>query len=122
MTHDHQIDFDIVASALPAAECIGVGLIGSDTKRVRFVRRLARAGVSPEAMEKLICPIGVPGAGGKLPAEIAISVAAQILQIQRQLIEKDVRTMPAKPPRLVHSATAGCGDCGAECASLVANA
>lgn len=122
MTHDHQIDFDIVASALPRAECIGVGLIGSDTKRVRFERRLARVGVSPDAIEKLICPIGVPGAGGKLPAEIAISVAAQILQIQRRMIEKDVRTMPAKPPRLVHSTASGCGDCGADCAAKVANA
>jgi len=122
MTHDHQIDFDIVAAALPRAECISVGLIGSDTKRVRFVRRLARTGVSAAAIEKLICPIGVPGVGGKLPAEIAISVAAQILQIQQRMIEKDLRTMPARPPRLVHPATPDCGDCGAECARMAANA
>ena len=122
MTHDHQIDFDIVAAALPRPEFVGVGLIGSDTKRVRFVRRLSRVGVSADAIDKLICPIGIPGAGGKLPAEIAISVAAQILQIQQRLIEKDARTMPATAPRLVHPATPECGDCGDRCARMAANA
>jgi xanthine dehydrogenase accessory factor len=121
MTHDHQIDFEIVLAALPRTECFGVGLIGSETKRIRFVRRLARVGVSPKAIEKLICPIGMPGVGGKLPAEIAISVAAQILQIQQRMIEEDARTMPVRSPRLVHPAAPGCGDCGADCANLVAN-
>jgi xanthine dehydrogenase accessory factor len=114
MTHDHQVDFDIVAAALPRADFAAVGLIGSETKRVRFVRRLARVGVAPEAIDRLICPIGVPGAGGKLPAEIAISVAAQILQIQQRM--KDARPLPAPARvRLVHPPAADCGDCGAEC-------
>jgi len=114
MTHDHQIDFDIVAAALPRADLAGVGLIGSETKRVRFVRRLARLGISAEAIGRLICPIGVLGAGGKLPAEIAISVAAQILQIQQR-----AKAMPVEPLRLVPS---DCGDCAGDCARLAANA
>ena len=79
MTHDHQLDFDIVAAALARTDLAGVGLIGSATKRARFAGRLARLGLPREVIARLICPIGIPGAGGKLPAEIAISVAAQIL-------------------------------------------
>ena len=81
MTHDHQIDFGIVAAALARDDFAVVGLIGSATKRVRFGRRLARRGLDATAIGRLICPIGIPGIGGKLPAEIAIAVAAQILQL-----------------------------------------
>lgn len=80
MTHDHQIDFGIVAAALARDDLAAVGLIGSATKRARFLRRLALRGLDKTAIGRLICPIGVPGIGGKLPAEIAIAVAAQILQ------------------------------------------
>jgi xanthine dehydrogenase accessory factor len=117
MTHDHQIDFNIIAAALRRTDFAAVGLIGSETKRVRFVRRLARLGVPADAVARLICPIGVPGAGGKLPAEIAIAVAAQILQIQQQM--KVARPKPARTAmRLVHPATSDCGDCGGDCARL----
>lgn len=120
MTHDHQLDFDIVAAALRRADFAAVGLIGSDTKRARFTRRLARLGLTEEAIGRLICPIGVPGAGGKLPAEIAISVAAQILQIQQRM--KDGRPMAENIPRLTDAAD--CGDCAGDCArqSVVAGA
>jgi xanthine dehydrogenase accessory factor len=118
MTHDHQLDFDIVAAALPRVDLAGVGLIGSATKRARFVSRLTRLGVPPDIVGRLICPIGVPGAGGKLPAEIAISVAAQILQIQ----QRTRMPMPAETLRLVHPAAADCGDCGTGCARLAASA
>jgi xanthine dehydrogenase accessory factor len=118
MTHDHQIDFGIVAAALTRDDFVGVGLIGSDTKRVRFARRLARLGLAPEAIGRLICPIGIPGVGGKLPAEIAISVAAQILRTQQQIIEKGTMPMPAQDTRLRlvrAAAAADCGDCTADC-------
>jgi xanthine dehydrogenase accessory factor len=85
MTHDHALDFDIVAAALPRADLPYVGLIGSETKRARFVSRLRRAGLSAEAIRRLVCPIGVDGAGGKAPAEIAIAVAAQLLQTRDAL-------------------------------------
>jgi len=82
MTHDHALDFEIVAAALPRAGLPFVGLIGSDTKRARFVSRLARLGLERAAIRRLTCPIGTPGTGGKAPAEIAIAVAAQLLQIR----------------------------------------
>ena len=85
MTHDHSLDFDLVAAALPRGDLPYVGLIGSETKRARFVARLRRAGLPAEAIRRLVCPIGVDGAGGKAPAEIAIAVAAQLLQTRDAL-------------------------------------
>jgi xanthine dehydrogenase accessory factor len=85
MTHDHSLDFELVAAALPRTDLPYVGLIGSETKRARFVSRLRRAGLTAEAIRRLVCPIGVEGAGGKAPAEIAIAVAAQLLQTRDAL-------------------------------------
>jgi xanthine dehydrogenase accessory factor len=100
MTHDHQLDFEIIAAALQRPELRAVGLIGSNTKRARFVSRLARLGI---AADRLICPIGLPGIEGKQPAVVAVSVAAQILQMQPQVLQRSIIPMP----RVERS----CGDC-----------
>ena len=100
MTHDHQLDFDIVAAALPRPDLRAVGLIGSDTKRARFVSRLARQGIDPS---RLICPIGLPGIDGKEPAVVAISVVAQILQLHPQPVVRSAAPMP--------EVQRSCGDC-----------
>jgi len=92
MTHDHQLDFDIVAAALARTDLGPVGLIGSDTKRARFASRLRAKGLDPN---RLICPIGLPGVGGKLAAEIAISVVAQLLQLRdNQTVSPEVEALP----------------------------
>ena len=83
MTHSHQLDLELVDAGLKRTDLALVGLIGSATKRARFVKRLGLRGHGVEAIARLVCPIGVPGAGGKHPAEIAIAVAAQILQIDQ---------------------------------------
>jgi xanthine dehydrogenase accessory factor len=100
MTHDHQLDFEIVSAALQRPDLPAVGLIGSDTKRARFLSRLARLGITGE---RLICPIGLPGIDGKEPAVVALSVAAQILQIRPQPSQRSAAPMP----RIERS----CGDC-----------
>lgn len=106
MTHDHALDFDILAAALPRPDLPFIGLIGSETKRARFVGRLARNGLPPEAIRRLTCPIGVPGAGGKAPAEIAIAAAAQLLQI------RDARAPVATSPQSGRVAPEqGCAGC-----------
>ena len=56
-----------------------VGLIGSTTKRARFLSQMRAAGLPEAALAKLVCPIGVPGVEGKEPAVIAAAVAAQLL-------------------------------------------
>jgi hypothetical protein len=60
--------------------------------------------------------------GGKTPAEIAIAVAAQILQIQQHIIERGTRPMPVENSRLVRPAAPQCSDRGADCTRLAAKA
>ncbi|RBP09147.1 molybdenum cofactor sulfurylase [Roseiarcus fermentans] len=79
MTHSHALDLDIVAAALSADRFGYVGLIGSATKRARFLRQMRDAGLTEAMLAKLVCPIGVPGIAGKDPAVIAASTAAHLL-------------------------------------------
>jgi xanthine dehydrogenase accessory factor len=81
MTHSHALDFEIVEAAMRRGDHRYLGLIGSRTKRARFLQRLAARGRSPEQLARLTCPVGVAGISGKHPAEIAIAVAAQLLQL-----------------------------------------
>jgi xanthine dehydrogenase accessory factor len=80
MTHSHALDQEVVEAALRRGQHRYLGLIGSGTKRARCVARLEAKGFTAEQVARLTCPIGVPGATGKLPAEIAVAVAAQLLQ------------------------------------------
>jgi xanthine dehydrogenase accessory factor len=82
MTHSHPLDLAVVAEALRQDRFVYVGLIGSATKRARFVSQLRAAGLSEAAIAKLVCPIGVPGIDGKEPPVIAASVAAQLLLVR----------------------------------------
>ena len=80
MTHSHALDFDICTRALVREDLAYVGLIGSLSKRRRFIKRFEEHGLSDEAIERLTCPIGVDGIPGKRPAEIAVGVSAQLLE------------------------------------------
>ena len=80
MTHSHALDLAVVAAALRRSGDAPVGLIGSATKRARFLARLNAAGLGEAAAVRLVCPIGVPGIAGKEPAIIAAATAAQVLQ------------------------------------------
>ena len=79
MTHSHPLDLAIVDAALREGRFAYVGLIGSETKRARFLSQLRAAGRTEAQLAALTCPIGVPGVEGKEPAVIAASVAAQLL-------------------------------------------
>ncbi|RKE98402.1 xanthine dehydrogenase accessory protein XdhC [Ichthyenterobacterium magnum] len=78
LTHDHGIDFDLIAMALQN-ETKYLGLIGSKTKKVRFNNMLIKEMNIEEGMSNVVCPIGL-AIGGDTPKEIAISVVAQLLQ------------------------------------------
>ena len=80
MTHDHALDYELCRAILARGEFAWLGLIGSKSKGARFRSRLARDGLTAEAIQRLISPIGVEGVTGKWPAAIAVAVAAQLLQ------------------------------------------
>jgi xanthine dehydrogenase accessory factor len=80
MTHSHSLDFVLCRAILMREDASYCGLIGSRSKRRQFEKRLLSSGVGQSLIDQLICPIGIDGIGGKTPKEIAIAVAAEILQ------------------------------------------
>lgn len=89
LTHDHQLDYDICAAILARDSTGFIGLIGSRTKAARFSHRLAHQGYRPE---RITCPIGIAGITGKEPGTIAVSVAAQLLQLREAQVAANYDT------------------------------
>jgi len=81
MTHDHGLDQRLSEQILARDDFAYFGLIGSSSKRRNFETRMQRRGIDPQKFERMTCPIGIDGIRSKQPAQIAISVAAEILQV-----------------------------------------
>jgi xanthine dehydrogenase accessory factor len=80
LTHDHDLDLRITEAILKRADFAYLGLIGSKTKRQRFIHRFEQRGVDPATIARLTCPIGIEGIAAKEPEIIAVAVLAQLLQ------------------------------------------
>ncbi|CAM4354212.1 xanthine dehydrogenase accessory protein XdhC [Deinococcus marmoris] len=80
LTHDHAEDAALCDAALRRANLASIGLIGSAVKWIRFQEQLRREGHSDADLARITTPIGLPGISGKMPAVIAVSVAAQLIQ------------------------------------------
>ncbi|TRY18226.1 xanthine dehydrogenase accessory protein XdhC [Tessaracoccus rhinocerotis] len=78
LTHDHAEDMAICDAVLRRPGWGSVGLIGSTAKWARFRMRLQQAGHPAVAVDRIRCPMGLPGIEGKAPAVIAISVVAEL--------------------------------------------
>lgn len=85
MTHSHALDQRLCEAILRRADVAWFGLIGSHTKRRQFEHRLRERGIAAPRLAGMVCPIGLPGIGGKTPAVIAASVSAQLLQVWEQI-------------------------------------
>ena len=81
MTHNHQLDFDIVAAALGREDMTFVGMIGSETKARRFRTRLEHKNYQHQDIQRLVSPVGLLAIPGKRPIEVAVSMAAQLIQL-----------------------------------------
>lgn len=79
MTFSHALDLEICHRVLSRGDFARAGVIGSASKSARFRARLRALGHAETMIARLECPIGIPGLGGKAPAEIAISLAADFL-------------------------------------------
>jgi len=80
LTQSHALDALIVQSLLERDDIRYVGLIGSRTKRARFVAAFREMGLSDGQIARLICPIGARGVRDKRPEIIASFVAAEIAE------------------------------------------
>lgn len=81
MTHDHAEDAALCDAALRTPGLGSLGLIGSAGKWARFRRKLVDEGHDERAVDSIRTPIGRPDLGGKDPATIAVSVAAELFAI-----------------------------------------
>ena len=81
LTHNHDLDLRITEAILRRGDFRYLGLIGSKTKRARFLHRYEARGIPAEALGRITCPIGVAGIEGKEPEVIAVAVVAQLLQL-----------------------------------------
>jgi xanthine dehydrogenase accessory factor len=79
LTHSHALDLAITEAILKRGDFAYLGLIGSKTKRARFVHRFEARGIAPDLLARMTCPIGIPGISGKEPEVIAVAVVAQLL-------------------------------------------
>ncbi|MFZ3388237.1 xanthine dehydrogenase accessory protein XdhC [Buttiauxella gaviniae] len=81
MTHHHPRDLELTEAILKRGDYCYLGLIGSQTKRQRFEYRLSGKGITEQQLSTLRCPLGLPDVKGKLPAEIAVAIAAEIIAV-----------------------------------------
>jgi xanthine dehydrogenase accessory factor len=82
MTHSHALDLTLCEKILRRNDFSYFGLIGSATKRAKFMRRFTARGLSDDVIARMVCPIGIPELSGKHPGEIAVAVAAQLLMVR----------------------------------------
>lgn len=85
LTHSHDLDLRITEAILRRGDFAYLGLIGSKTKRARFVHRFEERGIARDVLARMTCPIGMPGIVGKEPEVIAVAVVAQLLAVSSAL-------------------------------------
>lgn len=80
LTHDHALDFLIVAEALKRDDTAYVGMIGSKTKKATFRNWFLKSAEGNEAeFSRLVSPIGGSAVKDKRPPVIAALAAAEIM-------------------------------------------
>lgn len=79
LTHDPKIDDPALQAAL-RTEAFYVGALGSRRTHAKRVERLQAAGFDTAAIERIRAPVGLP-IGARTPAEIAISIMAEIIAV-----------------------------------------
>ncbi|WMS44260.1 XdhC family protein [Acuticoccus sp. MNP-M23] len=81
LTHDPKIDDPALEAGL-TADCFYIGALGSRKTHARRVERFAAKGFDDAAMGRINAPIGLP-IGAASPAEIAVSVLAEVIAALR---------------------------------------
>ena len=82
LSHDPKIDDPALIEAL-GSQAFYIGALGSTRTHAKRITRFTQAGVSPDQIDRIHAPIGAD-IGGKSPAEIAISILAQVTERLRR--------------------------------------
>jgi xanthine dehydrogenase accessory factor len=86
VTHDPKIDDPALIHALER-DCFYIGALGSRKTHGRRLERLKAAGIRDDQLSRIHAPIGL-NIGAVSPAEIAVSIMAEITQRLRQKADK----------------------------------
>jgi xanthine dehydrogenase accessory factor len=97
VTRGHQADLEAMRS-LAARDLAYLGLIGSRAKIVRISQALLSEGLPAECLERVRAPIGLD-IGAVTPAEIAISIVAELVAVRRG-VHTSPLAMSSKRPAL----------------------
>ncbi len=81
LTHDPKLDDPALKVALDSP-AFYIGALGSTKTQAARLKRLRKAGLDEAALARIHGPVGLP-IGAKSPAEIAISILAQMTQARR---------------------------------------
>lgn len=79
MSRGHETDFEILRWLIKV-DLEYIGCIGSRKKIALLREKLLAEGIAKEQIDKLHAPIGLP-IGAETPAQIAVSVAAELIQL-----------------------------------------
>lgn len=82
LTHDPKLDDPALKVAL-ASDAFYIGCLGSTRTHAKRIARLTEAGFSPAVLTRLHAPVGL-AIGARTPAEIALSILAQITSVLRR--------------------------------------
>lgn len=77
LTHDPKIDDPALFAAL-RSPAFFVGALGSSRTHAKRVDRLTAGGIAPTDIARIAAPVGLD-LGGRAPAEIAVSVLAEVI-------------------------------------------
>jgi xanthine dehydrogenase accessory factor len=82
LTHDPKLDDPAIRAAL-RSDCFYLGCLGSTRTHAKRVARLNEAGFSEAEIGRIHAPVGLD-IGGRSPAEIAVSVMAEVTRVLRK--------------------------------------
>ena len=86
LTHDPKVDDPALTAALHS-DCFYIGALGSKKTHAARLARLGQNGFSVEQLARICGPAGL-AIGAKSPAEIAVSILAQMTATLRQGVQK----------------------------------
>lgn len=95
VTRAHKYDFDCLRAVLQQTTLPRyIGMIGSKRRVRAAFKALLDGGVARELLQRVKAPVGVE-IGAETPAEIAISIAAELIQVRRH-VEHDTKGSDAR--------------------------
>lgn len=95
LTRCHRTDL-CVLRRLVNEEAAYIGVIGSRRKGLRILAQLRSEGISENFLKLIRIPIGLD-LGGRSPAEIAISILAEIVQVRNRIAPREKRIRKISP-------------------------